>query len=220
MTVFVRDGAGCGIIVSDRNKILTTPSIWFIVNRNEDDEMQEQYFTLDRIAKIVGKNPATIRTHINRGYVLGKGPRDGSTDKEPGKHERFSVHTLTEFFLAYKIEAAGVNLKLAFKYAADFAHVGGTGITSAGGLIQRIPSLPFHYNHGYTYMGMMAGQSAEIASKGDPSITNLHFRLRSMTGSAESEPMIVINVTKVFQEVCEALELDWCAVLNANYQEG
>lgn len=220
MITIARNHPGCGRLVRRETNHLPPPPLRFIMNQIKEGDMDKQFFTLERIGEIVGKNPATIRTHINRGYVVGQGPRDDVTDKAAGRHERFSVHSLTEFFLAYKIERAGLNLTLAFQYAAGFAHLGGTDVAAGGKLVRRTPSLPFHHKHGHTYMGMMAGQSEEVVSKVDKKLTELHITLRNRTNSAPSEPMIVINVTAVFQELCTALGLDWCAVLNANYPEG
>lgn len=182
--------------------------------------MFEQYFTLDRIGQLVGRNPATVRTHINRGYVMGQGPRNTSTNKEKGKHERFSFNSLIEFALAYRIEAAGVSLQMAFKYAGEFAHAGGTDLTnmSKGNEVRRNPGMPYHHRHGHTYMGMMAGRSAEVAGR-SADLGSLQFHLCRMSGSPDSEPMIVINITKFFAEICAALGQDYRLVLDAAYPE-
>lgn len=181
--------------------------------------MQDKYFTLERIGELVGKNPATVRTHINRGYVTGQGPR-ATTNKKPGKHERFSIHSLIEFALAYRIESAGVGLKEAFKYAAQFAHAGDTDYTSGSTSRrpERYPGLPFHHRHGVTYMGMMSGQSVEIAD-GEASLNSLRFTLCRMTNSPDSTPMITMNMTAFFNEICAALGEDYRVILDAIYGE-
>ncbi|MTH77572.1 hypothetical protein [Paracoccus aestuariivivens] len=183
--------------------------------------MIENHFTLERIGEIVGKNPATIRTHINRGYVVGQGPRKSSSDKDKGKHERFSANSLMEIALAYRIEASGIGVKEAFAYAAEFAHTGAMDFTAAGQgkEVRRLPGLPYHLKHGHTYMGMMAGRSAEISGTGNPDLNSLFYHLRTVSQSRTSEPMLVIDVTEVFAEVCAKLPLDYRSVLDAAYPE-
>lgn len=180
--------------------------------------MIEQHFTLERIGEILNRNPGTMRSHINRGYVVGKGPRDASKearDKGEGKHERFSIYTLIEFAFGYRIGAAGINLKQAFQYGAQFAHAGGTDFTNMN--VCRLPSLPFHYRHGPTYMGMMAGKSIEISGAGKPDFASFMYHLQRMTNSSGGEPMIVIDATEVFVEVCTALGTDYRDVLTEAY---
>lgn len=181
--------------------------------------MLDRYFTLERIGELVGKNPATVRTHINRGYVMGQGPR-ATANKKPGKHERFSIYSLIEFALAYRIEAAGVGLKEAFIYAANFAHAGQIDYTSGSidSHPERYPGLPFHHKHGVTYMGMMAGQSVTVAA-GKTTLDALRFTLCRATNSPDSAPMIVMNVTAFFCEVCAALGEDYRVVLDKMYGE-
>lgn len=179
--------------------------------------MIEQHFTLERMGEVLDRNPSTMRTHIGRGYVVGHGPRDGKGDKDKGKHERFSFFSLIEFAFAYEIAAQGVNHKMAFQYAAQFAHAGGTDITKMGEDVHRLPSFPFHYRHGDTYMGMMAGESAEISGEGNPDIAGLMRQLQRMTNSPERQGIIIIPATQIFAEVCTALRVEYRDVLAEVY---
>lgn len=183
--------------------------------------MHDTFFTLERIGEIVGKNPSTLRTHISRGYVVGTGPRQSAGNKDRGKHERFSVNTLTEFALAYRLEQAGLGLKLAFDYAGQFAHSGGSVRLRLGAAdeTRRLPGLPYHYRHGDTLMGMLGGQSDEVLERADQ-IEELHTNLALRAGLTRSAPLIVVNVTDFFRELCGALGLDYRVILDDAYPEG
>lgn len=174
----------------------------------------EQNFTLAKIGDAVGKNPVTLRTHINRGYVTGEGPRHVNGEKPAGRHSRFSFFTLMEFRLAYELyDKMGLQLDTSFQYARHFSHVSGGG--AVFGMPTRHPSLPFHYRYGDTLLGIAGERSAEIATDTDRG-KNLYSE---MTYRLRSDDFILVNVSKVFERLCSAMSLHPLAVLDEAYPD-
>jgi hypothetical protein len=173
----------------------------------------QQKFTLAQIGDVVGKNPATLRTHINRGYVVAAGPRNKNGDKDTGKHSRFSFFTLMQFSLAYELSELGVQNELAFKAAADFAHVSGGG--KVHGLPDRYPAVPFHYDEGETVFGMTGERTFETLWKpGQPLDT-----YGALRHGLRSNDFITVNASEVFNRVCAALGMHPYEVLDAVYAQ-
>ncbi|WP_172330015.1 hypothetical protein [Mangrovicoccus sp. HB161399] len=174
-------------------------------------------FTLAQIGEILDKNPSTLRTHINRGLVVGQGPRNSSGDKPAGKHVRFSYYTLMEFALAYEMANLGVQLESAFKYAADFAHAGGGG----AGLPERLPALPFHHSHGITIFAAGTRGTTEDLMKPRESYDTLGNLLQNTGGGK----MIVVDASDLFNRLCGSINaitgrrMHPYEVLDAEYQD-
>lgn len=174
----------------------------------------EQKFTLAQIGGILDKNPATLRTHINRGYVVACGPRNANGNKAAGKHSRFSFFTLMEFALAYRLADMGVQLETAFKYAAQFAHAGGGGNTFR--LPDRLPGLPFHQKHGQTMFAAGNGRTFEEIYELN-SGRDLYTNLRHHLGNADD--FILVNVSKVFNLLCARIGSHPYEALDEAYPE-
>lgn len=176
----------------------------------------QQQFTLAQIAEALGKNPATPRTHINRGYVVAQGPRapekKDEGGKPEGKHRRFSFFAASQFAMAYKLEAAGLQLPKAFEYAAEFAHGGGDGLF---GLPERFPGLPFHHNHGTTIFAAGCGRGCEDLWKhggGYDTYGNIRSRLKC-------DDFVTVNASAVFNTLCRGLGVQPREALDEAYPE-
>lgn len=174
----------------------------------------KQKFTLAQIAEVVGKNPTTLRTHINRGFVTSHGPRNIHGDKPPGKHSRFSFFTLMEFATAYHLyDNMGLQLDKSFDHARHFAHISGGG--AVFDLPVRYGALPYHQEHGYTIWGIAGENSFAIPTESEPG-KNLYLMMRYYLHSSD---FILVNVSEVFNRVCAALELHPFEVLDEVYDD-
>lgn len=173
-----------------------------------------QNFTLAKIAEVVGKNPTTLRTHINRGLVTAQGPRNVNGDKPAGKHSRFSFFTMMEFAMAYHLyDDMGLQLDKSFEHARHFAHMSGGG--SVFDLPTRYGALPFHYEHGDTLWGIAGERSFEIPTESEPG-KNLYVMMRHYL---QSDDFILVNASAVFQRVCSALGVHPHLSLDVVYQD-
>lgn len=175
----------------------------------------QETFTLARISEAVGKKPTTPRTHINRGLVVGQGPRSMSGDKPSGKHARFSFPTLMEFALAYHLyDTVGVHLDRSFKHAAKFAHIGGGGADFD--LPERLPALPFHHKHGGTIWGIASDTSVEIPTFGNIG-RDIYGNMRRLLNT---EDFILVNASEVFLRVCLMVGHQPDEALDEAYRDG
>ncbi|SFC77552.1 hypothetical protein [Tropicimonas isoalkanivorans] len=172
--------------------------------------LTDRNFTLAEIAEVLGKNPQTLRTHINRGYATAL---HSGTGKATGKHARFSFHTVMEFAVAYHLEALGVRLESGFRYATGFAHVGHGAVPGLPG--ERAPGFPYHTKHGRTLVAVHGDRMA--IALWDNGKTNPYVALRSQLGRPAA--MIVFDATQVFFDVCKRLGVDAYDALNAEYRE-
>ena len=171
-------------------------------------------FTLARIAEVVKKKPATLRTHINRSLVTSRGSRNIHGYEPTGKHSRFSFFTLMEFAMAYHLyDDMGLQLETSFKHAAHFAHVSGGG--TVFNLPIRYGALPFHHKHGETLWGISGDNSHEIPTNSEPG-KNLYIMMRH---ELQSSDFILVNASKVFERVCARLEIHPLEALDEVYQD-
>lgn len=166
-------------------------------------------FTLAQVAEVVGRNPSTLRTHINRGYVVARGPHKREGDKPAGKHARFSYFTMMQFAVGYALSELSVDLETSFRAAGSFSHFGEGG--DVFDLPERLPGLPFHHNHGVTILGV-AGERTfeEIYAPGRDTYGNLRRHLGS-------GGFIALDATEVFLKALRQLDLDGRAVLDEYY---
>lgn len=171
-------------------------SLWI---KRGHDMIFKQKFTLAQMGEVLNKNPSTLRTHINRGYVVAAGPRNKDGDKETGKHSRFSFFTLMQFAMAYKLADLGVQNEAAFKAAADFAHVGGGG--EVFGLPERLPAIPFHQDEGETIFGMTTVRTFEELWKRGENYDTYGKLARTLN----SYDFVTVNASDVFNHVCGAI---------------
>ena len=174
----------------------------------------EQNFTLAKIGEVVGKNPVTLRTHINRGLVTAQGPRKVTGDKPAGKHCRFSFFTLMEFAMAYRLyDDRGLQLDKSFDHARHFAH--GSGGGDVFDLPYRYPALPFHYDHGETLWGVAGERSFEIPTDSSPG-RDLYTMMRHYL---QSDDFMLVNASNVFDQLCAKLRLHPIEILDEAYSD-
>jgi|GEM_PF-6990857 len=160
--------------------------------------MLDQTFTLARIGEVLDMDPGTLRNHINRGLVVGQGPRDSQSKNKPkGKHARFSFFTLMEFALAYRLNNMGVELSKAFQFASHFAHAGGGG--AIFDLPERLPGLPYHHDHGDTvFAAGINGNTFEALDENTSLYSDLKRHLHC-------DDFIIVNVTQLFFQICQRI---------------
>ena len=167
-------------------------------------------YTLNEMAVVLRDigadyNASMLRTWINRGLVTGEGPegpnkRTPHVHRKPGKHASYTFFTLTEFALAVKLKDHLPYLEAAFELASQYAHIGSfVGDTD----IVRHPSFPFHHNHGETYFCIRGFEA--YALLGQTALDDLTKTFDRHSPTNNTMPMVVINVSQLFRQLCGAL---------------
>ncbi len=114
--------------------------------------------------------------------------------------------------MAYHLyDEMGLQLDRSFEHARHFSHVSGGG--RAFDLPVRHGALPFHHEHGHTLWGIAGDRSFEIPTDSDPG-KNLYVMMRYYLNS---DDFILINASKVFEQVCGALGLHPLEALDEVY---
>lgn len=178
-----------------------------------------QKYTLAQVGEILDRNPSTLRTHINRGFVTAWGPRHKDGDKPAGKHSQFTYFTVIEFALAYHLNSRlGLQLDAAFDAARHFAHFGDAGSArrpGAAASIEREPGVPFHHKHGRTLYAFNTKGSYSVAIPNGGSEIALDRVRRALGGNTFS----CVEANELFDQICSRLGLHPYTVLDEIYNE-
>lgn len=161
----------------------------------------KQTFALATIGHVTSRNPSTLRTHINRGLAVAQGPRSMNKNKPSGKHARFSYFTLTEFTVAYHLQAMGWSLEKAFQLSQRYAHSGDGG--GFFGLPKRVLAAPFHHEHGETIFAISPTNLRNLCI---PAARPDFHRL--LKNGLETDEVQTVNVSQIFKHVCWRLGQD------------
>ena len=172
----------------------------------------ERSFTGQTVALATGATVKEIANWADRGLIMGQ--------REPlGKgHKRtFSWFNIMEIGGATALLNIGVNSPAdAFAASQYFAHVSSEGGAAwagdDGGAPARHPGLPFHHDHGDTFL-CVAGDKARVvlSSDGTLNLSEIKQGLGSPTG------FIVLNISALFMQITLRMAMDYREVLDEVY---
>ncbi len=147
-----------------------------------------------------------------RGLITGLKDLEGAGKQ--GRNRRYSFYNVMEVALAEKIIGAGIAANLAYKASRNFAHAGDGG--AIFDQLERFPGFPFHHDKGETAFAFCGDHSFETIIGRDNAFQALDDHLHGIRNLA-SAPMIVVNVSALFTEICGAMGIHDYAALDAVY---
>ncbi len=176
-------------------------------------------FTAQSVALATGSPAKQITDWCNMGRVVGQ--------REPvgrGKSRQFSWFNVMEIAIAAELMDMGMtSVHDAFSAAQLFAHAssGATGWAGDDGISEdddkphRWPGLPFHHEHGVTFLLIWKGRSDVQLADPEGNVNLLQFPpLYSRTTG-----IIAVNVSEIFARVCHRMALDYREVLDEAYSK-
>lgn len=177
-------------------------------------DLLNRKYTAQSVALATGTTAKQITDWCNQGQIIGQ--------REPlgkGRKREFSFFNVMEVAGAVALMKVGVRSPAdAFKAAIYFSHIGDgvSGWVGDDGIIEdndpeRWPSLPFHYNHGDTFLAVSGDMSEVVLSDGTVN-TSLIFPMMSRPAG-----FILLNMSVVFEQVMHRMALDYREVLNDAY---
>lgn len=170
-------------------------------------------FQIGDIGRALDVNPATLRTQVNRGFLVGHRQVEGGGG--PGHHRTFTWFNLMEFAVAQELlRVTSLSPKAAFELAAQFAHFADGPVPGAENT--RLPGLPFQPP--IMTLLLVAGEKGEVFPYDPESDGNLiayvERRFRRVPGFS------VVFLDTLFDDVCRGLGLHPSAVLDQAYGSG
>jgi hypothetical protein len=155
-------------------------------------------FSLAEIAEVIGSNEVLLRQWINRGLATGLGSkrpnRSPQRERKPGKHGGFSFFTLMEFAVVTRLSPHMPSLEKTFEAAARYAHIGS---------FDRLPALPFHYDHGETFLCIREHEADVVI--GETSLDGLSNKFDVLSPTGVDHPMVVLKASELFRQLCGPL---------------
>ena len=179
------------------------------------DILQRKY-TAQTAALATGTTAKQITDWCNQGQIIGQ--------REPlgkGRKREFSFFNVMEVAGAVALMEAGVRSPAdAFKAAGYFSHIsnGGSGWVGDDALTDndptRLPGLPFHHNHGDTFLAV-SGDMSEVILSNDGTVNTYSIfpMMRRPVG------FILLNMSEVFAQVMQSMDLDYRVVLDEQYSK-
>jgi hypothetical protein len=168
-------------------------------------------FSAKEVCEICGVSNDSLQNWIKRKLIVGHREIKGG-GQGPGRHRRFSFFNVVEVAIANRLMTLGMQPKEAFKNAAHFAHSGGGG--EVFDMPERLPGLPFHQEHGDTIFAVGLRGTWE-AIWGRTPTSDPYAQMRQHVG----DDFISLNVTNVFNELCNAMGLHPFKTLDEIYGE-
>lgn len=177
-------------------------------------EFLNREYTAQSVAMATGATPKQITDWCNQGLIVGQ--------REPlgrGHKRTFSWFNVMEIAGALALMEIGVKAPGdAFRASTLFSHIG-QGATSwvdddalTDDKSERIPALPYHHNHGETYLVVANGEGRIILSVDGRINTGVINRHRApVTG------FIALNMSNVFARVVMRMAFDPREVLDDAY---
>ncbi len=171
-------------------------------------------FTTYSVALAANCKPKNISDWCNVGNVIGQRKNVGT-----GNRRALSWFNLMEVAIATEVLKITPSVQFAFEAAQSFAHLGegqtGSFDDAANDHEPRIPGLPWHHSRGHTLLA--------IWHDGSRVVLNQQFDPVTVTGGdnlADPPPaFVVVNVTRIFQAVCDRLALLPSEILDEAYPE-
>lgn len=151
---------------------------------------------LSEICEYSGFNPATARSYINRGHVVGADGENSLPGKGTGRHRQYSWYALNQFFIAKRLMDVGLEAKTAFAAAVKYVHFGDRNL--------RHPSLPYHFSHGQTLLVVFPDEKVRVMLAKDLSPYSDHTS---------------INCSKAFRDLGQKMGFDPDKVLMDAYPQ-
>lgn len=165
-------------------------------------------FSAADTVRATGVSMGTLQNWLKpgRGIIVGA-DREIEGGGSQGKHRLFSFHAVMQIATARALMEAGMENapKKAAEAAAHFAHVSGGGAATWDGerseAPERFPGVPFHPRHGDTIFVVGKHAATLVAGANGPTYSQ-------MKDEALSDSFVVIDASRVFDQVCENLGLD------------
>lgn len=175
-------------------------------------DLLTQKYTAQSVALATGTTAKQITDWCNQGQIIGQ--------REPlgkGHKREFSFFNLMEIAGAGALMEVGIRSPAdAFKAAIRFSH---TNDGASGGWVgvesndpERWSGLPFHHNHGETFMAV-SGDMSKVFLSADGTVTTYSIFpiMRRPAG------FILLNMSEVFAQVMHRMALDYREVLDEAY---
>lgn len=170
----------------------------------------ERTFQIGEIGKVLDVSPATLRTHLNRGLLVGHRQIEGGGG--PGHHKTFTWFNLMEFAVAQELlRVTSLSPKAAFKIAAGFAHVGNGELPGAAP--ERIPGFP--YPDPFETLLVVAGEEGDVFAYDARARASLRALVNRRFPQATGFSTLFLD--SLFENVCRGLGLHPSAVLEEVY---
>ncbi|SEJ87825.1 hypothetical protein MAA5396_03560 [Marinovum algicola] len=152
-----------------------------------------------------GVTPNQLQIWLKRKLPLGTGIDGGGSQ---GSHRLFNFRNIMEFAVAHALTLQGFSVADAFSVAAKVAYT----TTRERGLVLREAGFPFPECEGVSFLAITGGD-ALTSDVLTADRLMLHPALR---GSADA--VTLLNVSKVFRDVCNRIGDNPSEVLNAVYE--
>lgn len=168
----------------------------------------EQTYPSKEVAKATGVTAKFIQNCASRKLITGYESGGGK-----GRQREFTWENLMQIGLAASLIEIGVTTPAdAFRAAVMFSHIGHDENPGLGIPARQI-AYPSHYREGDTYL-FVSGDKRTVRI--EPKASGEMYQLQQSLGRPKG--YIALNVSKVFQSVCD--NMDWKAsdVLDAVYE--
>lgn len=172
-------------------------------------ELLNREFTAKSVALALGIEARTVSDWATRELFTGQ--KGGGIQ---GKNRSFSFFNLMEAAVAQEmIEQFHLAPSTAFPLVQGFAHAG-SFVPNEGVLSPRIPSMPFHYCEGVTYLIVFDGSAhVRLSVAGEVNLWDFP-PLHSHTTA-----YMILNLSEIFAKIMGRLSLDWREVQDEAYPD-
>ncbi|MBM1309063.1 hypothetical protein JQT77_02690 [Sulfitobacter mediterraneus] len=168
----------------------------------------EQTYPSKEVAKATGVTAKFIQNCASRKLITGYESGGGK-----GRQREFTWVNLMQIGLAASLIEIGVTTPAdAFRAAVMFSHIGHDENPGLGIPARRI-AYPSHYREGDTYL-FVSGKEKVVRI--EPKASGEMYRLQQSLGRPKG--YIALNVSKVFQSVCDNMGWRSAEVLDAIYE--
>lgn len=125
-------------------------------------------FSASQVSELTLVPGASIQNWVKRKLIVGHRGIAGGIEGggSQGRHRQFSYFNVIEISLLNELVAAGLSPSDAAGAASTFAHTGGKGAEAQQ--LDRVPGLPFHFNHGETILAVGADKDRVATELWDP----------------------------------------------------
>jgi hypothetical protein len=175
-------------------------------------DLLHQTFLAAELAAAANVSPATLQNWANRDLIVGH--RGGG---EKGRRRQFTWFNMMEVATAASLVGLGMTPANSFKAAAHFSHGSSSPQIAKGQRVsaERLPSLPWHFRDGLTYLFAFADQSSIqlVSFHGE---TNLRAVRQALGGSLA---FVALDMTEIFRCLTGAIGQDWRVLLDEAYPE-
>ncbi|WP_306043867.1 hypothetical protein [Mameliella sp. MMSF_3455] len=169
------------------------------------EHLLTQTWKVREVSRLTDAPLSWLKISMQREFPVADGLGGGGSQ---GKHHLFTFRNVMEFALARALTVQGMSPKIAFQAAAKVAYF----TTRERGSVQRESGFPFPASKGVTVLAAVNSMDATDF----PQVTTAD-RLQVFRGGADA--VTLVNVSKVFRDVCERIGADPSAVLQEAYSD-